>query len=83
MRRFTAMTDGPNKLRLRELCEAWCTDQRVAGHMTPQQGLEERPPLGQLSGGDFVEQEYVFQGCVVGEERPVDRTQVRRVFGDR
>jgi hypothetical protein len=40
MRRFTAKTEGQNRLGLRELCEAWCNDQWVAAHMTPDQAAE-------------------------------------------
>ena len=40
IRHFIAKTDGPNKLRLRELCEVWCNEQWVAAHMTLQLAAE-------------------------------------------
>jgi hypothetical protein len=40
MRHFIAQTEGPKKLRLLELCEAWCNEQWVAAQMTPQQAAE-------------------------------------------
>ena len=40
MRLLIAKPEGPNKLCFRELCEAWCNEQRVAAHMTSQQAAE-------------------------------------------
>ena len=40
MRRFTAKTDGRNRLGLRELCEQYANDQWVAAHMTSEQAAE-------------------------------------------
>jgi hypothetical protein len=40
MRRFIAEIEGPNRPRLRELCETWCNEQWVAAHMTPEQAAE-------------------------------------------
>ena len=40
MRHFTVTTDGRSRLGLRELCEAYCNDQYVAAHMTPEQAAE-------------------------------------------
>jgi len=40
MRQFTVTTEGQNRLGLRELCEAWCNQQCVAAHMTPEQAAQ-------------------------------------------
>ena len=40
MRQFTVTTEGQNRLGLCELCEAWCNEQWVAAHMTPEQAAE-------------------------------------------
>lgn len=40
MRQFIAKTEGQNRLGLRELCEAFCNDQWIAAHMTPEQAAE-------------------------------------------
>ena len=40
MRQFIVTTEGQNRLRLRELCEAWCNEQWVAAHMTSEQAAE-------------------------------------------
>jgi len=40
MRTFIAKTEGPNRLRLRELLQRYADDQWVAAHMTPDQAAE-------------------------------------------
>jgi hypothetical protein len=40
MRTFTATTEGHNRLRLRELLQAYANEQWVADHMTPEQAGE-------------------------------------------
>ena len=40
MRVFTATTDGPNRLGLRELLQRYADEQWVADYMTPNQAAE-------------------------------------------
>jgi hypothetical protein len=40
MRHFTATTEGPNRLGLRELLQRYSDEQWVAVHMTPEQAAE-------------------------------------------
>jgi hypothetical protein len=37
MRKLIVTTEGQDRLRLRELCQAWANEQWVASHMTPEQ----------------------------------------------
>ena len=40
MQHFTVTTEGHNRLVLCELCEAYCNDQYLAAHVTPEQAAE-------------------------------------------